>query len=100
MRENRNCEMGDAGTNGVSTDGVWPDGACTDQDWNYLRANLDSPRRRLGLKLSGVLAALIQNSWQPRLARRPARLELVARIALGPRQMVALIEAEGSRVLV
>jgi flagellar biogenesis protein FliO len=34
-------------------------------------------------------------------ARRPApRLQLVERIALGPRQMLALVEAEGRRLLV
>lgn len=33
-------------------------------------------------------------------ARRPARLELLERIALAPRQSLALVEAEGRRFLV
>jgi flagellar biogenesis protein FliO len=35
-----------------------------------------------------------------RKSRRPPRLALVERIALGPRQSLALVEAEGRRLLV
>ena len=68
-------------------------------DWSYLRAHLDNPRHRLAKRLGGGLAAWIWNNWQTSLAR-PARLALIARIPLGPRQAVALIEAEGMHLLV
>ncbi len=49
--------------------------------------------------LLGWLSGRLRGGMQG--ARRPApRLQLVERIALGPRQMLALVEAEGQRVLV
>jgi Flagellar biosynthesis protein, FliO len=70
-----------------------------DGDWSYLRANLDNPRHHLAKRLGSGLAAWILNNWQPSLAR-PVRLALIARIPLGPRQTVALVEAEGRHLLV
>ncbi|HLI03869.1 MAG TPA: flagellar biosynthetic protein FliO [Terracidiphilus sp.] len=51
----------------------------------------------------GGLAGWLLDRLRRRMpgAQRPApRLRLVERIALGPRQMLALVEAEGRRVLV
>lgn len=70
-----------------------------DSDWSYLRANLDNPRHHLARRLGSGLAAWILNNWQPSLAR-PVRLAMIARIPLGPRQAVALVEAEGMHLLV
>ena len=70
-----------------------------DGEWSYLRAHLDNPRHQLAKRLGSGLAAWLLNNWQPSLAR-PVRLALIARVPLGPRQSVALIEAEGMHLLV
>jgi hypothetical protein len=70
-----------------------------DGDWSYLRAHLDNPRHQLARKLGSALAAWMFSNFQPSLAR-PVRLALIGRIPLGPRQSVALVEAEGMHLLV
>ena len=87
MRDNRGSEASESRQSGG------------DGEWGYLRAHLDNPRHYLAKRLGGGLAAWILNNWQTSLAR-PARLALIARIPLGPRQAVALIEAEGMHLLV
>jgi len=82
-----------AGNSNESTQLDW------DRDWSYLRAHLDNPRHQLAKRLASGLAAWLFNHWQPSLAR-PVRLALIARIPLGPRQSVALVEAEGMHLLV
>ena len=47
----------------------------------------------------GLAGWLLDRFARPRRRSGP-RLELVARIALGPRQSLALIDAEGTRLLV
>jgi len=87
MRDNRESSASEPGQSGG------------DGEWGYLRAHLDNPRHHLAKRLGGGLAAWILNNWQTSLAR-PTRLALIARIPLGPRQAVALIEAEGMHLLV
>jgi hypothetical protein len=87
MQENRRSNASESGQFGE------------DSEWSYLRAHLDNPRHPLAKRLGSGLAAWILNNWQTSLAR-PTRLALIARIPLGPRQAVALIEAEGMHLLV
>ena len=87
MQENRRSNASESGQFGE------------DSEWSYLRAHLDNPRHPLAKRLGSGLAAWILNNWQTSLAR-PARLALIARIPLGPRQAVALIEADGMHLLV
>ncbi len=47
----------------------------------------------------GGLAAWLLAKWQSRSVAKP-RLALVERISLGSRQFLALVEAEGRRILV
>ena len=54
----------------------------------------DWPRRILERMTSGVL-----RSWRHSTAR-PARLAVIERIALGPKQSLMLVEADGVRLLV
>jgi hypothetical protein len=68
-------------------------------DLGYLRTHLDSPGYFFANKLGSGLIARFLRGWQIS-AVRPARLALIARIELGARQTVALIEAEGQRLLV
>jgi hypothetical protein len=68
-------------------------------DLGYLRSRLDSPGYFLTHRLGSGLIARLLRGWQVS-AERPARLALIARIELGARQTVALIEAEGERLLV
>jgi hypothetical protein len=72
--------------------------AQADCDWTYLRKNLDSPVRLSASRLFSGLAAWIARGL-PRAAEQPMRLAMIARIPLGPRQAVALIEAEGIHLL-
>jgi hypothetical protein len=65
----------------------------------YLRIHLNSPGSFLAKRLSSGLLGRFLRGWQA-TAVRSARLALVARIELGARQTVALIEAEGQRLLV
>ena len=69
-----------------------------DANWSYLRANLDNPRYYLLRKFAAELASWKLFDWRP-AAERPRRLEVVARIPIGPHQSVALIEADEVRVL-
>jgi hypothetical protein len=85
-------ETRDGGAGGLATSG-W------DGDWSYLRANLDSPRHRLTQRLSSGLASWILNNWRP-FSAPPARLAMIARVTLGPRQALSLVEADGAQVLV
>ena len=48
----------------------------------------------------GGLAGWLLSRLRKRGGRASARLELLERIALGPRQSLALVEAEGVRLLV
>ena len=68
-------------------------------DWNYLRANLDHPAHRIGSRLGSGLAAWLSRRLHA-AAAPPPQLSILARIALGPRQSLALVEAEGFHVLV
>jgi len=68
-------------------------------DWSYLRANLDHPGHRMGSKLGSGLAAWLSRRLHASAAP-PPQLSILARIALGPRQSLALVEAEGVHVLV
>lgn len=68
-------------------------------DWSYLRANLDHPAHRMGSRLGSGLAAWLLRRLHASDAR-PPQLSILARIALGPRQSLALVEAEGVHVLV
>jgi hypothetical protein len=79
--------------------------------WTYLRANLDRPRRfpdkklgkdlgkELGKGLGMGLATWIAQRWKDSMAHSP-RLSVLARVPLGPRHSVALLEADGTRLLV
>jgi len=53
----------------------------------------------MGRAPAGRLAGWLLARLRPSGARRP-RLELVERITLAPRQTLALVEAEGRRILV
>jgi len=68
-------------------------------DWSYLRANLDHPARRLGNRLGSGLAEWLLRRIDASSAPAP-HLSVLARIALSPRQSVALVEAEGVHLLV
>jgi hypothetical protein len=68
-------------------------------DMGYLRTHLDSPGYFVANRLGSGLIARFLRGWQISAAR-PSRLALIARIELGARQTVALIEAEGQRLLV
>lgn len=46
------------------------------------------------------LAGWLRDWWQRSSIRRPARLSLVERISLGPRQALSLVEADGMRLLI
>ena len=70
-----------------------------DADWSYLRANLDHPAHRMTGRLGSQLAAWLSRRLHASSAP-PAQLSILARIALGPRQSLALVEAEGVHVLV
>ena len=50
--------------------------------------------------LENGLAGWLLRFWRRTSERRAPQLELIERISLGPRQALALIEAEGTRVLV
>jgi hypothetical protein len=68
-------------------------------DWSYLRANLDHPSHRMASRLGSGLAAWLSRRLHASSAP-PPQLSILARIALGPRQSLALVEAEGVHVLV
>jgi len=68
-------------------------------DLGYLRTHLDSPGHSLANRLGSGLIGRFLRGWQISAAR-PARLALIARIELGARPTVALIEADGQRLLV
>ena len=68
-------------------------------DWSYLRANLDHPAHRMASRLGSGLAAWLSRHLHASSAP-PPQLSILARIALGPRQSLALVEAEGVHVLV
>lgn len=68
-------------------------------DWSYLRANLDHPAHRVGSRLGSGLTAWLARHFQAS-SSPPPQLSILARIALGPRQSLALVEAEGVHVLV
>jgi len=68
-------------------------------DWTYLRANLDHPARRMAGRLGSGLVAWMSRHLHA-AAAPPPQLSILARIALGPRQSLALVEAEGVHVLV
>jgi flagellar biosynthesis protein FliO len=68
-------------------------------DWSYLRANLDHPAHRMASKLGSGLAAWLSRRLHASASPAP-QLSILARIALGPRQSLALVEAEGVHVLV
>jgi len=68
-------------------------------DWNYLRANLDHPAHRMGSRLGSGLAEWLFRRLHSTTAPAP-QLSILARIALGPRQSLALVEAEGVHLLV
>ena len=68
-------------------------------DWSYLRANLDHPAHRMGSRLGSGLAAWLSRYLHTSSAP-PSQLSILARIGLGPRQSLALVEAEGVHVLV
>jgi hypothetical protein len=68
-------------------------------DWNYLRANLDHPALRMGGRLGSGLAEWLLRRLHSSTAPAP-QLSILARIALGPRQSLALVEAEGVHLLV
>lgn len=70
-----------------------------DGDWSYLRTHLDHPRHWFGGRFGEALAAWILHRWHT-AAARPAQLHLLSRIQLAPRQTVALLEADGVRLLV
>jgi len=70
-----------------------------DTDWSYLRANLDHPAHRLGNRLGSGLAEWLLRRLHTNSAPAP-QLSILARIALGPRQTLALVEAEGMHLLV
>jgi flagellar biogenesis protein FliO len=55
--------------------------------------------RRVGGGLAGWLLSRLRN-WMRSGGRRAPRLALLERIALAPRQSLALVEAEGRRFLV
>jgi hypothetical protein len=70
-----------------------------DGDWSSLRAHLDKPRSLRANTLGNGLAGWFLSRWHTFAAPAP-RLELVEKIALGPRHAVALILAEGTHLLV
>ena len=94
--EGKSMESKDRKGKDERNDGVLQDADC---DWNYLRTNLDSPKSHLAQRLGMELAGWIRRNWPPSAASVP-RLALIARIPLGPRQAVALVEAEGMHLLV
>jgi flagellar biogenesis protein FliO len=111
MRSNCKVKKGESENmepSGVTT--VDPPSAVSDGDWSYLRSHLDQPNYLSG-HLSEYLSPQGLGGLGERLAswlmhrRRNAngarsRLVLLARLPLGPRQAVALIEADGIQVLV
>lgn len=59
-------------------------------------------REKTGAPIGG-LAGWVAEKWKARMSggeRKGPRLRLVERIALAPRQSLALVEAEGQRFLV
>lgn len=68
-------------------------------DWSYLRANLDQPVNRFGNRLGSGLVAWLTRHMHGSASPAP-QLSILARIQLGPRQTLALVEAEGVHVLV
>jgi len=70
-----------------------------DADWSYLRANLDHPAHRLGNRFGSGLTEWLLRRLHSSTAPAP-QLSILARIALGPRQTLALVEAEGVHLLV
>ena len=69
------------------------------KEWSHLRTHLDSPIHSLGRRLGSSLTEWLQRRWTGTAPTRPA-LSVLARIPLGPRQFVALLEAEGTHLLV
>lgn len=67
-------------------------------DWNFLRAHLDHPAHLWRARLGFGLADWLSRRLRP--APMPPPLSILARIQLGPRQAVALVEAEGKHLLV
>ena len=82
--------------------GIGPDNAAkpsSDHDWSYLRANLDHPKRyRSRWPGIGLIASILTHSLKRN--DQPKSLVLKAQISLGPRQTVALLEADGIHLLV
>jgi len=67
-------------------------------DWNFLRTHLDHPAHPWRPRLGFGLAEWLSRRMHP--APAPPALSVLARIQLGPRQAVALVEAEGTHLLV
>jgi len=68
-------------------------------DWSYLRANLDHPAHGMGNRLGSGLAQWLLRRFHSSSAPAP-QLSILARIALGPRQSLVLVEAKGVHLLV
>lgn len=71
----------------------------SDSQWEFLRGHLDNRIHTIARRIRGSIAGWLSKQWIA-VATSKSQLAVLAKVQIGPRHHVALLEADGMRLLI